>query len=54
MIIVNIVLLVLMFVAVVVYIVELAATSRFEYRMHRELRKRIESLKGEQMGEDDE
>lgn len=50
MIIVNVVLLVLVFVAIVVYIVEVAATIR----MHRELREQIEKMKGEQMGDSDE
>lgn len=53
MIIVNVVLLVLVFVAVVVYIVEIATIIRSELRMNRLLCERIEKMKGEQMGEDD-
>ena len=47
-------LLVLVFVAVVVYIVEVATIIRSEYRIHRELREWIEKMKGEQMGDSDE
>lgn len=54
MIIVNVVLLVLVFVAIVVYTVEVAATIRSEHRMHRELREQIEKMKGEHMGDSDE
>lgn len=54
MMIVNVVLLVLVFITVVVYIVEVAAIIRSECRMHRELRERIEKMKGEQMGDSDE
>ncbi len=54
MIIVNVVLLVLVFVAIVVYIVEVAAIIRSKRRMHCELRERIEKMKGEQMGDSDE
>lgn len=45
MIIVNVMLLVLAFVAVVVYTVEVAAIIRSKRRMHRELRERIERMK---------
>lgn len=54
MIIVNVVLLVLVFAAIVVYIVEVAAIIRPKRRMHRELREQIEKMKGEQMGNSDE
>lgn len=54
MIIVNVVLLALVFVTIVVYIVELAVVICSERRIHRELRERIEKMKGKQMGEDDE
>lgn len=54
MIIVNVVLLVLVFVAIVVYIVDLAAIIRPERRMYRDLRERIEKMKGEQIGDSDE
>lgn len=54
MIIVNVMLLVLVFVAIVVYIVEVAAIIRSEHRMHREMRERIEKMKGEQIGDSDE
>ena len=54
MIIVNVVLLVLVFVTIVVYTVEVAAIIRSKRRMHRELRERIEKMKGEQMGDSDE
>lgn len=53
MIIVNVMLLVLVFVAIAVYIVEVAAIIRSEHRMHREMRERIEKMKGEQMGDSD-
>lgn len=45
MIIVNVMLLVLVFIAIVVYIVEVAARIRSEYRMHREMRERVEKMK---------
>ena len=54
MIIVNVVLLVLVFVAIVVYTVDVAVIIRSEHRMHRELRKQIEKMKGEHMGDSDE
>lgn len=47
MIIVNVVLLVLIFVTVVTYIVESAVIARSEYRTNRELRERIERMKGD-------
>ena len=47
MIIVNVVLLVLVFVTVVTYIVESVVIARSEYRMNRELRERIERMKGD-------
>lgn len=53
MIIVDVALLVLVFAAIVVHTVELAATIRSERRMHRELRERIEKMKGGQMGGSD-
>ena len=54
MIIVNVVLLVLVFVTIVVYTVEVADIIRSEFRMHRELREQIEKMKSEQMGDSDE
>ena len=46
MIIVNVVLLILAFVAIVVYIVEVAAIIRSEHRMYRAPRERIEKSEG--------
>lgn len=46
--------LILVFVAIVVYIVEVAAIIRFEHRMYRAMRERIEKMKDEQIGDSDE